>query len=81
MDKMTKAEIQVRGILDGRTNAQILADVTQAYPDASTSKACVAWYRNKVKNPGKTPSVDKMVERILAEASVVETGDEVGDQA
>jgi len=37
-------------IREGKDNAAVLAAVAKKFPDAATSAASIAWYRNKVKN-------------------------------
>jgi hypothetical protein len=40
-------------ILKGKTNESVLEAVGKKFPDASTSAASVAWYRNKLKSEGQ----------------------------
>ena len=61
MAERSIAQIQVEGIVAGKTTAQILEDVVAAHPGAKTSKFCVAWYRNHLKKGD--PRVTKHVPR------------------
>jgi len=40
-------------LLKNKTTEQILAAVKEKYPDAKTSPASIAWYRNKLREEGK----------------------------
>ena len=49
----TIAQIQIDGIKSGLSTKGILEEVLKAYPNARTSKACVAWYRSHLKHDPK----------------------------
>lgn len=40
-------------ILDGKTDAQVLAGARAQFPDAATKEASIKWYRNKLIKEGK----------------------------
>jgi hypothetical protein len=46
---MKIADIIRAGLVAGKTNEAILADVMKAHPEANTNIACVNWYRSKAK--------------------------------
>ena len=56
------AQIQIDGILAGKTNDEILKEVFAAHKGAKTTKACVAWYRTHLKNDPRFAKYKKMDE-------------------
>jgi hypothetical protein len=72
----TIADTIRKGIAAGQDNAQVLAAVKAAHPDANTSPACVSYYRSKMKlQGGAFPKVAKApVEKKLAAATATSTG-------
>lgn len=77
MTTRTKAEIQIHGILAGHDTPTILRAVLAEYPDARTSKACVAWYRSHLRAaalPPTDPKHDKRYVKYLAGTNGVPAG-------
>lgn len=48
----TVGELAQSLLADGLTNDQVVAGVLDAFPDASTTKKSVAWYRSDMKKRG-----------------------------
>ena len=61
-------------IRDGKTNDEVLEIVKKKFPDAKTTLASVAWYRNDLRTKGeKIPTA-----RELAKAKADKDGDKKG---
>lgn len=43
-------------LVKGKSNDEVLAAVQAKFPDAKTSSASIAWYRNDLRNKGKLPA-------------------------
>lgn len=51
-------------IREGLPNAQVLSEVQEAFPDASTSMASVAWYRSALRRAGEDVPTSIEAERL-----------------
>ena len=50
-------ELAKEGLVGGKTNEEVLADVLKRYPDASTSLKSIAWYRSRLRKELGTDQV------------------------
>ena len=73
-------------IVAGLSNADVLAKVLEKFPDAKTSKGCIAFYRTALtkagKDAGPTPeALRKQAEELIAKAASVEAAQAAAAEA
>jgi hypothetical protein len=73
-------------IVAGLSNADVLTKVMEKFPDAKTSKGCIAFYRTALSKAGKetgpTPEqLRKQAEELIAKAASVEAAQKAAAEA
>jgi len=73
-------------IVAGLSNADVLTKVMEKFPDAKTSKGCIAFYRTALSKAGKetgpTPeALRKQAEELIAKAASVEAAQKAAAEA